>query len=145
MDLGSLEYAPGSRQKKKRVGRGDGNSYGNMCGRGTKGYYKRSGSEARPWFEGGTMPLYRRLPKVGFTNNFRTDYQPINIKRLNMLDVDEITPEILSEKGWIKNEDALYKILGEGELEEAKTVKAPAFSKSAKKKIEEAGGEVKEL
>ena len=145
MDLGSLQYAPGSNKNRKRVGRGNGSGYGTTAGRGTKGYKSRSGSKRRPWYEGGTMPLYRRLPKVGFTNNFRTEYVPINISRINSLDVEEITPEVLVEKNVIKNESVLYKILGEGELEDSITVKAPAFSKSAKKKIEDAGGKAEIL
>ncbi|MCF7885563.1 MAG: 50S ribosomal protein L15 [Candidatus Marinimicrobia bacterium] len=145
LDLGSLKYAPGAKQNKKRVGRGNGSGYGTTCGRGSKGYRARSGSKRRPWYEGGTMPLYRRVPKVGFTNIFRKEYQPINIKRINSISEDEITPEVLVENNIIKSEDVLYKILGEGEIEASKTVVAPAFSKSAKKKIEEAGGKAEIL
>jgi large subunit ribosomal protein L15 len=145
MDLGSLKYAPGSKKNKKRVGRGNGSGYGTTCGRGTKGYKSRSGSKSRPWYEGGTMPLYRRVPKVGFTNNFRTEYEPINLSRINSLEAEEITPEVLVENNIIKNENVLYKILGDGEIEKSVTVKAPAFSKSAKKKIEEAGGKAEIL
>jgi large subunit ribosomal protein L15 len=91
------------------------------------------------------MPLYRRVPKVGFTNIFRKEYVPVNLSRINDLDSEDITPEVLVENNIIKNQNVLYKILGEGELEEGKTVKAPAFSKSAKKKIEEAGGKAELL
>lgn len=145
MDLDSLQYAPGSKKNRKRVGRGNGSGYGTTAGRGTKGYRSRSGSKRRPWYEGGTMPLYRRLPKVGFTNIFRNEYKPVNLKRINDLDVDEITPQVLAEKNIIKNENVLYKILGDGDIEKSMTVKAPSFSKSAKEKIEEAGGTTETL
>ena len=145
MDLGSLKYAPGAKKSKKRVGRGNGSGYGTTCGRGTKGYKSRSGSKDRPWYEGGTMPLYRRVPKVGFTNIFRKEYTPVNLNRINSLDTDEITPEVLVENNIIKDVNELYKILGEGDVEKSLTVKAPAFSKSAKKKIEDAGGTVEIL
>lgn len=143
MDLGSLKYAPGSVRKRKRVGRGPGSGHGKTACRGHKGQRSRSGSKIRPWFEGGQMPLQRRIPKRGFTNIFRTEYQVINLKDLDGLKkVKAVTPESLFEKGLISKRNTPVKILGSGELKAALDVSAHAFSASAKEKIEKAGGKV---
>ena len=140
MKLSELEAAPGSRKNRKRVGRGIGSGSGKTSGRGQKGQKSRSGGNPHPWFEGGQMPLYRRLPKRGFTNIFRKEYEVINLGQLIKLKNDgPITPELLKSKGVIHKID-LVKILGNGELTEAVTVHAHKFSKSAKDKIEKSGG-----
>jgi len=140
MDLSSLKYAPGSRKPRKRVGRGNGSGYGTTSGRGTKGYLSRSGSKRRPWMEGGTMPIYRRLPKRGFTNIFKKEYQIVNINALDNLRKQNLDPQVLFEQGLIKSPHKPVKVLGGGELQKKKNVTAHAFSQSAKQKIEKAGG-----
>jgi len=140
MKLSELEAAPGSRKNRKRVGRGIGSGSGKTSGRGQKGQKSRSGGSPHPWFEGGQMPLYRRLPKRGFTNIFRKEYEVINLGQLIKLKNESpITPVVLKSKGMIHKID-LVKILGNGELTEAVTVHAHKFSKSAKDKIEKLGG-----
>jgi len=140
MKLSELEAAPGSRKNRKRVGRGIGSGSGKTSGRGQKGQKSRSGGNPHPWFEGGQMPLYRRLPKRGFTNIFRKEYEVINLSQLIKLKNESpITPVVLKSKGMIHKID-LVKILGNGELTEAVTVHAHKFSKSAKDKIEKLGG-----
>jgi len=140
MKLSELEAAPGSRKNRKRVGRGIGSGSGKTSGRGQKGQKSRSGGNPHPWFEGGQMPLYRRLPKRGFTNIFRKEYEVINLGQLIKLKNESpITPVVLKSKGMIHKID-LVKILGNGELTEAVTVHAHKFSKSAKDKIEKSGG-----
>ena len=140
MKLSELEAAPGSRKNRKRVGRGIGSGSGKTSGRGQKGQKSRSGGNPHPWFEGGQMPLYRRLPKRGFTNIFRKEYEVINlVQLLKLKNESPITPEVLKSKGMIHKID-LVKILGNGELTEAVTVHAHKFSKSAKDKIEKSGG-----
>jgi large subunit ribosomal protein L15 len=140
MKLSELEAAPGSRKNRKRVGRGIGSGSGKTSGRGQKGQKSRSGGNPHPWFEGGQMPLYRRLPKRGFTNIFRKEYEVINLGQLIKLKNESpITPVVLKSKGMIHKID-LVKILGNGELTEAVTVHAHKFSKSAKDKIEKLGG-----
>ena len=140
MKLSELEAAPGSRKNRKRVGRGIGSGSGKTSGRGQKGQKSRSGGNPHPWFEGGQMPLYRRLPKRGFTNIFRKEYEIINLGQLIKLKNDSpVTPVVLKSKGMIHKID-LVKILGNGELTEAVTVHAHKFSKSAKDKIEKSGG-----
>lgn len=127
---------------KKRVGRGVGSNKGKTCGRGHKGEKARSGNKLKPGFEGGQMPLYRKIPKRGFTNIFSKEYQIVNVKRLaEFRKGKEITPEVLREKGMIKKKSVPVKILGDGSLEKKLKVKAHKFSKSARRKIEEAGGE----
>jgi large subunit ribosomal protein L15 len=148
MDLSNLKPADGATQKKQRLGRGEGSGRGGHSStRGTKGQSSRSGSGNRPiWFEGGQMPLYRRLPKYGFNNPFRVEYSIANVSRLQRL-VDEgtldpsgvITPEVLDEAGAIRSPERV-KILGDGEIEAALDIQAHAFSASARKKIEAAGG-----
>ena len=140
MKLSELEAAPGSRKNRKRVGRGIGSGSGKTSGRGQKGQKSRSGGNPHPWFEGGQMPLYRRLPKRGFTNIFRKEYEVVNLVQLIKLKNESpVTPEVLKSKGMIHKID-LVKILGNGELTEAITVHAHKFSKSAKDKIEKSGG-----
>ncbi len=141
MNLHSLKNVDGSRHKKKRVGRGEASGTGKTSGRGHKGQGSRAGSGYKPTFEGGQMPLIRRLPKFGFKNVNRKEYLPVNIGQLN--DVDdgtEITTELLRSKGLAKGPIKRIKILGEGELTKKLDVKAHAFSKSAIAKIEAAGG-----
>ena len=150
MKLHDLKPAPGSRKNKKRVGRGMASGTGKTSGRGTKGQNARSGGGKGPYFEGGQLPLVRRLPfKRGFTNIHRIEYKPVNVsllqERFGEGDQKEITPELLVEAGIIKRSDKAVAILGNGELTSALTVKAHRFSKSAQEKIEAAGGAVEVL
>ena len=139
MKLHELRPAEGSRKAPKRVGRGTGSGLGRNAGKGEKGQKSRSGGGVRLGFEGGQMPLYRRLPKRGFTNIFAK----INIDRLNMFENGTVvTPELLMEKGVIGKVYDGVKILGNGDLEKNLTVKAAKFSKAAAEKIEAAGGKV---
>lgn len=140
MKLSELRAVPGSRKNRKRVGRGNGSGTGKTSGRGQKGQKSRSGGNPHPWFEGGQMPLYRRLPKRGFTNIFRKEYEIINLAQLAGLGMkDPITPEVMKEKRMIRNSESV-KILGNGELSDAVTVHAHKFSRSAIEKIEKSGG-----
>jgi len=142
MKLSELKAVPGSRKDRKRVGRGIGSGTGKTSGRGHKGQKSRSGGNPHPWFEGGQMPLYRRLPKRGFTNIFKKEYEIVNLAKLAGLETkDPITPEFLRDKGVIRRVN-LVKILGNGELSEAVTVHAQKFSRSAVEKIEKSGGKV---
>ena len=135
-------YSPIKKQNRKRVGRGDGSNRGTTATRGQKGQKSRSGGNPQPWFEGGQMPLYRRLPKRGFTNIFKKEYEIVNLAQLAGLETkNPITPEVMREKGIIRRVDSV-KILGNGELPEALTVHAQKFSRSAVDKIEKAGGKV---
>ena len=130
-------------QKRKRLGRGTATGQGKTAGRGQDGQNSRSGGKVRPGFEGGQMPLYRRLPKRGFTNIFAKDFAIVNIEDLNRFDENTvITPELLKESGLIKKFKDGVKILGNGEINKILTVKANKFSKSAAEKIEAAGGKV---
>ena len=140
MDLGSLKYAPGSRKNRKRLGRGDASGTGGTSGRGHKGYGSRSGSKSRSWMEGGTMPLYRRVPKRGFTNIFKEKFQIVNLDVISRLQIPEVTIDVLYERGIIESIEIPVKILGNGEVISPISVVANAFSKSAKEKIESAGG-----
>lgn len=140
MDLGSLKYAPGSRKNRKRLGRGDASGTGGTSGRGHKGYGSRSGSKSRSWMEGGTMPLYRRVPKRGFTNIFKEKFQIVNLDVISRLQIPEVTIDVLYERGIIQSIEKPVKILGNGEVISPISVVANAFSKSAKEKIESAGG-----
>ena len=142
MKLSELKATPGSRKDRKRIGRGTGSGTGKTSGRGQKGQKSRSGGNPHPWFEGGQMPLYRRLPKRGFTNIFKKEYEIVNLAQLAGLEIkNPITPEVMKEKGIIRRVDSV-KILGNGELPEAVTVHAQKFSRSAVDKIEKAGGKV---
>lgn len=140
MKLSELQAAPGSRKNRKRIGRGPGSGTGKTSGRGQKGQNSRSGGNAHPWFEGGQMPLYRRVPKRGFTNIFKKHFEIVNVSQLAGLDGDSpITPEVMREKGLIRKMGAV-KILGDGELSGKVTVHAQKFSRSAVAKIEKSGG-----
>jgi len=146
MDLGSLKPADGAVRKKKRIGRGQASGTGGTAGKGHKGQRSRAGSKIRPWFEGGQMPLQRRVPKRGFTNIFRKEFQIVNVKDLERLkDSKKVTPEALYESGLIKKKNVKVKILGHGDLSAALEVSAHAFSGSAKEKIEKAGGKANVL
>ena len=140
MDLGNLKYAEGARKKKKRVGRGQGSGLGKTSGRGHKGQKARTGAKSRPWFEGGQMPLQRRVPKRGFTNLFRKTYQIVNLQDLEKLNEKTVTPEILFKARLIRKRSSMFKILGQGEVKKAMEIQAHAFSKAALEKIEAAGG-----
>jgi len=141
MKLDELKPYPGSRRRNKRVGRGIGSGHGKTSCKGHKGQKSRSGGNKGPGFEGGQMPLQRRLPKRGFKNRLALEYAVINLKDINALkEIDVITPEALLEKGVIKHLKSGLKILGEGTLERSITIKADAFSASALAKIEAAGG-----
>ena len=140
MNLADLAPAPGSRKKRKRVGRGPGSGHGKTSCRGHKGQNSRSGGGVKPGFEGGQMPLQRRLPKRGFTNIFQKTFSIVNVSSLEKLEETEITPEVLIKEGLVRKIQDGVKILGNGELTKAVTVKAHAFSASAKAKIEKAKG-----
>ncbi|MDQ1316779.1 MAG: large subunit ribosomal protein [Candidatus Poribacteria bacterium] len=141
MRLNELKAPVGSHHRKKRVGRGEGSGHGKTSGKGNKGQRARSGGNIRPWFEGGQMPLQRRLPVRGFTNIFHKEYTIVNIEILSIFpDNTVVTPKLLKSVGIIKKEKYGVKILGEGELDKSLIVKAHCFSKSAEEKIKEAGG-----
>lgn len=141
MKLHELQPAEGSRKERKRVGRGIGSGNGKTAARGHKGQNARSGGGVRPGFEGGQNPLYRRLPKRGFNNPFRKEYAVVNIEELNSFAAGtEVTPEVLLEKGIVKNPLGGIKVLGNGEITVQLTVKANKFSQSAVEKIQAAGG-----
>ncbi|GAA0127322.1 50S ribosomal protein L15 [Clostridium senegalense] len=143
MKLHELRPAAGAKKAAKRVGRGTGSGLGKTAGKGQNGQNSRSGGGVRPGFEGGQMPLYRRLPKRGFTNIFAKEYACINVERLNIFENGtEVTPEVLMEKGIVKKLYDGVKILGNGNLEKSLTVKAQKISKGAVEKIEAAGGKV---
>jgi len=142
-----LSPAPGSKQKRKRVGRGDGSGHGTYSGRGCKGQKSRSGYKMIRGFEGGQMPLIQRLPKKrGFVNIFRVEYSTVNINKLNIFESgSEVTPEKLATAGLVKSLRNPIKILGEGDINHPLVVKANKFSATAKAKIEAAGGKVEEI
>jgi large subunit ribosomal protein L15 len=133
-------------RKRKRIGRGDSSGWGTTAGRGNKGEKSRSGGAKGEYFEGGQTPIIRRLPKRGFANIFRVDYEVINLSKLSQFfnDGDAIDIETLKEKGLVKRGKPV-KILGDGEIDKKITIKAHAFSKSAKEKIENAGGSIEVL
>ena len=148
MNLHDLKPAPGSRKKRIRAGRGISAGRGKTAGRGMKGQNARSGGGKGPYFEGGQLPLFRRLPTLrGFTNINRIEYQPLNVGALaqDFEAGDEVTPEILVNRGYIRKNGGPVVILGDGEIDIALTVKAHRFSKSARAKIEAAGGTVEIL
>ena len=146
MRLGELHPPEGSTKTSKRKGKGKGSGLGKTAGRGHKGAGQRSGNKHRPWYEGGQMPLARRLPKRGFTNHiFKKEFQIVNLKDLTDLKVKNIDPEVLMSKGKIKTLNKQLKILGIGEIETPLNLKAHAFSQSAREKIEKAGGTTEEL
>ena len=140
MKLDSLTPVPGSTKNRKRVGRGAGSGLGRSSGRGDKGAQPRSGFKRRPWFEGGQMALARRLPKRGFTNLFRKEFQIVNLEAIENLGLDTVDAQILADNGLVRSALKPIKILADGELKLKVTVTASAFSESAKEQIEQAGG-----
>jgi large subunit ribosomal protein L15 len=143
INLSNLSPSPGSRKQRKRLGRGHGSGHGKTSGRGHKVFKARSGSGIKPGFEGGQMPIQRRLPKRGFNNIFRTEYAIVNVRDLNkMRSGSKVNRESLLKNGLIKESDTLVKILGDGELTKKFTVEVDKVSKSAQQKIESAGGSV---
>jgi len=141
MKLHELAPTPGATRRRKRIGRGPGSGHGKTATKGHKGLLARSGGGKGPGFEGGQMPLVRRLPKYGFRNPFRTEYAIVNLKSLAALGaVDQVTPQSLSEAGLIKRRAQAVKILGQGELTRPLVIQAHKFSKSALDKIQAAGG-----
>jgi large subunit ribosomal protein L15 len=148
--LSNLRYAKGSRKKTKRIGRGQGSGHGGTATRGHKGQGSRSGSGVKRGFEGGQMPLTRRLPKFGFRSPFRVEYRVVNVDMLQKLVADgklkdEVTPEILYSLGVVSKKNEPVKILGDGELKAKLTISAHKFSKSAVEKITAAGGKATEI
>jgi large subunit ribosomal protein L15 len=144
MNLSSIRAPKKANSNKKRVGRGMGSGIGKTSGRGHKGQRSRSGSRMMRGFEGGQMPLHRRLPKRGFTNIFRTEYSVVNVGDLAALGQKTINQEVLIKAGLCSKND-LIKVLGDGELKSALTVQAHKFSKSAEEKITKAGGKIEVL
>ena len=143
MKLHEIKPAPGSTKRRKVVGRGRGSGHGTTAGRGGKGQTARTGSSIPAWFEGGQMPLIRRLPKRGFTNIFKKNYAIINIEILDRFESDqEVTPALLVSQGLIRSRNDGVKVLGTGALTKTLTVHAHKFSQSAAAKIEAAGGKV---
>jgi large subunit ribosomal protein L15 len=142
LSLNNLHPAKGSTHKKKRVGRGPGSGLGKTAGRGHKGQKSRSGYSSRPGFEGGQMPLQRRLPKRGFTNIFKKEWIEISLGKIedSFKAGDDVTPEILHDRGLIKKAKHDLVILGNGEVSKSLKVSAHRFTKTAKEKIEKAGG-----
>ncbi len=140
--LHTLKPARGSRKTRKRVGRGHGSGTGKTSGRGHKGAGARSGSKSRPGFEGGQMPMYRRLPKRGFTNPFRVESQVVNLEDLKKVTAPEVSPETLYSAGLIGKPDSPVKLLGTGDADRAYTVRGVALSAPARAKIEAAGGKI---
>lgn len=143
MKLHELSSPPGSKRRPKRVGRGCGSGHGKTCCRGTKGQKARSGGNIPPGFEGGQMPLIRRLPKRGFTNIFRKSYTFINVRDLNRFESETIVDvDTLLKSGLVKNLGHGVKVLGQGEIAKPLTVRVHKISKVARSKIEKVGGKV---
>ncbi|MFH1038655.1 MAG: 50S ribosomal protein L15 [PVC group bacterium] len=146
MELHELQIVPGSRRPRKRRGRGPGSGHGKTAGRGHKGQKARSGYKSKPGFEGGQMPLKRRLPKVGFTSPFPAIYVPVNIGALAVFpEGTEITPQVLRERRMIRSAKNPIKILGRGAIDRKLVVEAHRFSRSARAAIEAAGGTCREI
>ncbi len=148
MELADITGKAGAHEKRKRVGRGRGSGHGKTCGRGHKGSGQRAGGSIRRLTEGGQMPLFRRIPKRGFSNApFRTDYDIVNVCDLDELfsNGDEVTKQALVKVGLLRNDRVLLKILGDGDLAKKLTVLADRFSNSAREKITAAGGTVSEI
>ncbi len=143
MKLNNLIASPGANKRPKRVGRGQGSGHGKTSCRGHKGQMARSGRKTRPGFEGGQMPLARRLPKRGFTNRFRVEYQIVNVEKLNRFKKDStVTVKMMQDEGLIKNLRRPIKILSNGKIGKALNIQAHSISKQAKEKIEKAGGKI---
>jgi large subunit ribosomal protein L15 len=143
MNLSSLHPAKNSRKSRKRIGRGPGSGRGKTAGRGTKGQKSISGYSRKRGFEGGQMPLHRRVPKRGFTNIFRKEYSEVNLDRISKISKVKIEPKDLVKAGIIKKETESIKVLGRGEISASKTIYAHKFTQSAQEKIEKAGGKAK--
>lgn len=142
LSLSNLKPARGSTQSRKRIGRGVGSGIGKTSGKGHKGHKARTGGSTNPGFEGGQTPLYRRLPKRGFTNPFKVTAQPVNLRKLKKLAGQDVTPETLFAAGLISKQDVPAKLLAAGDADRAYTVRGVQVSASAKTKIEAAGGRV---
>lgn len=141
MNLHDLTPSKGAKHKRKRIGRGPGSGHGKTATKGHKGLKARSGGGKRPGFEGGQMPLVRRIPKYGFVNQFRTEYTIVNLKSLADLETTEaITPQLLMNEGLVRRKGQLIKILAQGDITKPLVVQAHKFSKSAEAKIQAAGG-----
>ena len=146
MKLHELKPSPGARQARKRVGRGPGSGLGKTAGRGHKGQKSRSGYSRMRGFEGGQMPLHRRLPKRGFTNIFRTEYRTVNVERLNAFEAGSVVdPAVLQRAGLLRKGRGRVKVLGNGDLGVALTVRAHRFTGSATQKIQAAGGRAESI
>ena len=145
MKLDSLKPVKGSVKNRKRIGRGHGSGLGKSAGRGDKGAGQRSGFKRRSWFEGGQMSIARRLPMRGFTNIFKKEFQIVNIDKIASLGLEQVNAQTLKEKGLIRSALKPVKILGNGDIKKKVYITATVFSKSAKQKIEEAGGTAVEL
>jgi large subunit ribosomal protein L15 len=145
MRLSNLKPVEGSTKNRKRVGRGPGSGTGSQSGKGHKGQKARSGYKTKYWNEGGQMPLARRLPKRGFTNIFKIEYQVVNLTGISKLEGNVIDKAALIKSRLLRNKTLPFKVLGNGEISRPITVKANAFSGSAREKIEKAGGKVEVL
>jgi large subunit ribosomal protein L15 len=142
LTLSNLRPARGSTSARKRVGRGPGSGLGKTAGKGHKGHKARTGGQTNPGFEGGQMPMYRRLPKRGFTNPFKVVTQPVNLGQLKKVGTTDVSPETLYSAGLIAKVDAPVKLLGTGDADRAYSVRGVAISASARAKIEAAGGKI---
>lgn len=143
MKLNELSPAEGSTKSRKRIGRGHSSGWGKTAGKGHKGLKARSGGQVRPGFEGGQMPIHRRLPKRGFTNIFKMNFAILNVRDLEKFEANDVVDEMsLFKAGLIKGQYNGIKILGNGEITKALTIKDCVLSKSAQKKIEDAGGKI---
>jgi len=140
--LSTLRPAPGSHRSRRRIGRGPGSGLGKTSGKGHKGHKARTGGATNPGFEGGQMPMYRRLPKRGFTNPFKVFYTAVNLRDLAKVPGEEISPASLAAAGVLKNADEPVKLLGHGEIDRKVVVSGMAASASARAKVEAAGGRV---
>ena len=140
--LHNLAAAPGSHRNRKRLGRGPGSGTGKTSGKGHKGHKARTGGATNPGFEGGQMPMYRRLPKRGFTNPFKVTVQAVNLSQLKKVTATDLSPETLYSAGLIGKPDRPVKILGTGDADRPYTVRGVALSASARAKIEAAGGKI---
>jgi large subunit ribosomal protein L15 len=140
--LSTLAPAKGSHRTRKRLGRGPGSGLGKTSGKGHKGHKARTGGSTNPGFEGGQMPMYRRLPKRGFTNPFRVENQAVNLSQLKKVTATDVSPETLYTAGLIGKPEAPVKLLGTGDADRAYTVRGVSLSASARAKIEAAGGKI---
>ncbi len=149
--LSNLKYAKGSRKNPKRIARGEGSGHGGTATKGMNGQLSRSGAKHKAWFEGGQMPLQRRIPKFGFTNKFKVYYQVVNVDQIEKLVTEKgvkeavFNPETLKKYGLISSTNSPVKVLGKGELKAKLKVQVNAFSESAKQKIEAAGGSIEKI